>query len=204
MNRHHANVMTAVFETLQQRRLLSASIDGGGVLNVIGTSSSDAIFVTGNTTSVLVKINTGTTMQFDRSAVTSIRIDAQERYVAVGGIEIARKIYGGEGKRHPHRGAAPTASTPATEHVILGPERQGYHYGEGGDAHPPRRRAATRLKARGNTSSVRDIGDDHATAAMVRSPRGYRQRHPAKAARAGTSSLATSATIRSSAAAAMM
>src|SRR5690349_9872688 len=108
MNTHISRIscdMTTgpVIEQLEGRRLLSASIDGSGVLRVDGTSGNDRVVVftdPADATKLDVKFNKEAVQQFDKSAIVSMRIDVRggDDVVAIGAdVDIDAKIYGGAG-----------------------------------------------------------------------------------------------------------
>src|ERR1043166_6106051 len=90
-------------EALEQRRLLSAAMDGS-VLNVAGTAGDDRIIVTTRVTSryeeMIVVLVNGKGSEFPWSGVSQVRVDARagNDTVSIGDFVYSpAKIYGGAG-----------------------------------------------------------------------------------------------------------
>jgi Ca2+-binding RTX toxin-like protein len=94
-----------VIETLDQRRMLSAALDGAGLLSVAGTPLNDRIVLSVNpddTTKLLVRVNKHVD-SFDLSAVKSVRIESgagNDRIIvdeSVAAISVPVTVFAGTG-----------------------------------------------------------------------------------------------------------
>ena len=75
-----SRVVQACVETLEDRRLLAASIElfSNGMLQIVGTSSDDTITLTRSGTKVVVQFNDKKPRSFTASGLRGIKIDAAE------------------------------------------------------------------------------------------------------------------------------
>jgi Ca2+-binding RTX toxin-like protein len=91
--------MPAPIDPLESRRLLAATLNSSGLLDVIGTTAADTVALTVSGTNVVVRINNGTAQNFAASAVKAIRVSAlagNDRVTVAPGIRGAT-LSGGDG-----------------------------------------------------------------------------------------------------------
>jgi Ca2+-binding RTX toxin-like protein len=86
-------------DALESRRLLAATLNSSGLLDVTGTTAADTIALTVSGSNIVVRINNGTAQNFAASAVKAVRVSGlagNDRVTVAPGIRGAT-LSGGDG-----------------------------------------------------------------------------------------------------------